>query len=41
MVRETVGEDVLVMMDANNAWQDVTQALDYVRRFEKYNPRLH
>lgn len=40
VVRETVGEDVLVMMDANNAWSDVTQALEYVRRFEKHNPHF-
>ena len=26
------------MMDANNAWSDLTEALQYVRRFEKYDP---
>ena len=39
-VREAVGEDVLVMMDVNNGWRDVTQALQYMRRFEKYNPHF-
>lgn len=40
VVRQTVGDDVLVMMDANNAWSDVTEALRYVKRFEKYNPHF-
>lgn len=37
-VREAVGPDVEVMMDCNNAWADLTQALQYVRRFEQYDP---
>lgn len=36
--REAVGPDVELMMDCNNAWTDVTQALQFVRRFEAYNP---
>ncbi len=36
--REAVGPDVELMMDANNAWGNLTQALQYCRRFEKYNP---
>lgn len=36
--REAVGPDIELMMDANNAWGDLTEALQYVRRFEKYNP---
>src|SRR3546814_3157463 len=26
------------MMDCNNAWQDTTQAMQYIRRFEPYEP---
>lgn len=37
-VRERVGPDIEVMLDANNAWTDVTDALQTVRRFEKYSP---
>ncbi len=37
-VREAVGPDVEVMMDMNNAWRDTTQAMQYVRRFEQYDP---
>ena len=37
-VREAVGPDVLVMLDANNAWPDVPTALQTVRRFEAYDP---
>jgi L-alanine-DL-glutamate epimerase-like enolase superfamily enzyme len=36
--REAVGPDVELMLDANNAWTDVTQAMQYLRRFEKYDP---
>jgi L-alanine-DL-glutamate epimerase-like enolase superfamily enzyme len=36
--REAVGEDVALMLDVNNGWEDLTQALQYVRRFEKYQP---
>jgi L-alanine-DL-glutamate epimerase-like enolase superfamily enzyme len=38
VVREAVGPDVLVMMDANNAWSDVPTALRFVRRYEPYDP---
>lgn len=37
-VREAVGPDVEIMMDFNNAWRDTTQAMQYVRRFEQYDP---
>ena len=37
-VRERVGYDVEVMLDANNAWKDVPTALRYVQRYEKYAP---
>ena len=36
--RRAIGEDVLLTLDANNAWRDLPTALEYVRRFEAYNP---
>lgn len=36
--REAVGPDVHLMLDANNAWNDVPTALGYCRRFEPYDP---
>lgn len=37
-VRETVGPDILLMMDANNTWSDVPSALRFLRLVEPYNP---
>ncbi|NUL46056.1 mandelate racemase/muconate lactonizing enzyme family protein [Cellulosimicrobium funkei] len=37
-VRQEVGPDVLVMLDANNAWKDLATALRYTRRLEQYDP---
>lgn len=37
-VREAIGEDVRLMLDANNAWRDLPTALEYVRAFEPYQP---
>jgi L-alanine-DL-glutamate epimerase-like enolase superfamily enzyme len=37
-VRERIGTDVALMLDANNAWSDFPAALQFVRMFEKYNP---
>ena len=37
-VRERIGPDIALMMDANNAWRDVIEALQTVRRLEKYAP---
>jgi L-alanine-DL-glutamate epimerase-like enolase superfamily enzyme len=37
-VREAVGPDVLVMLDANNAWRDLPTALRAVRSLEPYDP---
>jgi len=37
-VREAVGPEVLVMLDANNAWSDVPTALRYMERFAPYDP---
>jgi L-alanine-DL-glutamate epimerase-like enolase superfamily enzyme len=36
--RDAIGPDVLLMLDANNAWADLPTALAYCRRFEKYQP---
>jgi L-alanine-DL-glutamate epimerase-like enolase superfamily enzyme len=36
--RAAVGPDVELMMDCNNGWTDVTQAMQYIRRFEQYDP---
>jgi L-alanine-DL-glutamate epimerase-like enolase superfamily enzyme len=36
--RDAVGPDVELMLDCNNGWADVTQALQYMRRFERYDP---
>ncbi len=37
-VREAIGPDVELMIDLNNAWTDMAQALPYVQRFEPYRP---
>jgi L-alanine-DL-glutamate epimerase-like enolase superfamily enzyme len=37
-VRDRVGPDVIVMLDANNAWRDLPTALRVLRRFERYDP---
>jgi L-alanine-DL-glutamate epimerase-like enolase superfamily enzyme len=36
--REAIGDDILLMLDANNAWSDVPTAMEYMRRYEAYNP---
>ena len=36
--REAVGPDVELMLDINNGWTDTTQALQYLKRFEPYDP---
>ena len=38
VVREAVGPDVPVFLDANNAWPDATTAIQAVRHFEEYDP---
>ena len=38
LVREAIGPNVLLMLDANNAWNDLPTAMLYIPRFEKYNP---
>ena len=37
-VRERIGPQALLMLDANNAWTDLPTALPFVRMYEKYNP---
>ncbi len=36
--REAIGPDVLLMLDANNAWSDLPAALQHMSRLEKYDP---
>lgn len=36
--REAVGPDVMLMLDANNAWSDMPTALRYMARYEPYDP---
>jgi L-alanine-DL-glutamate epimerase-like enolase superfamily enzyme len=36
--REAIGPDVLLMLDANNAWADLPTAVLYCKRYEKYDP---
>ena len=36
--RDAVGPDVHLMLDANNAWNDVPTALTYMKRYEPYDP---
>lgn len=36
--RKAIGPDVLLMLDANNAWSDLATAQRYMERFEPYDP---
>ncbi len=36
--REAIGPHIELMLDANNAWQDLATAMRYVQRFEPYDP---
>ena len=36
--RDAVGPEVELMLDANNAWQDLPTAMRYMERFELYDP---
>ncbi len=38
VAREAIGDDILLMLDANNAWKDLPTALEYMKRYEPYNP---
>jgi L-alanine-DL-glutamate epimerase-like enolase superfamily enzyme len=37
-VRAAIGPDVHLMLDANNAWPDLSTALSYMERLEAYSP---
>jgi len=37
-VREAIGSEVLLMMDANNAFSDLPMALRFIERVQKYDP---
>lgn len=36
--RNAIGDDILLMLDANNAWKDLPTALEYMKRYEQYDP---
>lgn len=36
--RKAIGPEVLLMLDANNAWSDLPTALRYMARYEPYDP---
>ncbi len=36
--RDALDPEVLLMLDANNAWRDLPTALEFVRRYEPYDP---
>lgn len=36
--REAIGDDILLTLDANNAWQDLATAVEYMKRYEPSNP---
>lgn len=36
--REAIGPDIHLMLDANNAWNDVPTALTYLKRYQPYDP---
>lgn len=38
VARDVLGKDGLLMLDANNAWNDLPTAMQYCERFVKYNP---
>ena len=37
-VRKRVGAEVILMLDANNAWSDLPTALRFMRVYERHNP---
>jgi L-alanine-DL-glutamate epimerase-like enolase superfamily enzyme len=37
-VRERIGPDIHLMLDANNAWSDLPTALRFARMYQKYDP---
>jgi L-alanine-DL-glutamate epimerase-like enolase superfamily enzyme len=39
-VRERIGPNIHLMLDANNAWSDLPTALSFARMYEKYDPHF-
>lgn len=39
-VRERIGPNIILMLDANNAWSDLPTALSFARMYEKYDPHF-
>jgi L-alanine-DL-glutamate epimerase-like enolase superfamily enzyme len=37
-VREAIGDDIVLTLDANNAWQDLSTAMQYMKRYEPSHP---
>jgi L-alanine-DL-glutamate epimerase-like enolase superfamily enzyme len=37
-VRERIGDDIILMLDANNAWSDLPTACRFAGMYEKYSP---
>jgi L-alanine-DL-glutamate epimerase-like enolase superfamily enzyme len=37
-VRDSIGPETILMLDANNAWRDLPTALRFVRMYENYDP---
>jgi L-alanine-DL-glutamate epimerase-like enolase superfamily enzyme len=37
-VREAIGPNTILMLDANNAWSDLPTALRFIQMYEKYDP---
>jgi L-alanine-DL-glutamate epimerase-like enolase superfamily enzyme len=37
-VRNRIGPDIILMLDANNAWNDLPTALRFARMYEEYDP---
>jgi L-alanine-DL-glutamate epimerase-like enolase superfamily enzyme len=36
--REAIGDDIILTLDANNAWQDLSTAMEHMKRYEPSNP---
>ena len=37
-VRSVIGQDAFLFLDVNNAWSDVPNAINTIRKWEKFNP---
>ena len=36
--REAIGDEIVLTLDANNAWNDLSTAVEYMKRYEPSNP---